>query len=184
MPRVLAIDPGSHLTGWAVVDGDARKHRLVGSGTIRLDEAQRLGDRLAVLHEELLKIIHEHRPTEGAIERVFVARNADSALKLGHVRGIALLATHQAGLRAHEYAPAQVKKTVTGSGRAEKFQMVAMIRMLLGMDRDPAVDEADAIAIAVTHLMLAGERNLFEEALAKAGGSRKAGVGSRTEGKG
>jgi len=168
VPRVIGIDPGSHVTGWGVVEGDWQSMRHVVSGTIRLDPALRLGDRLALLHEEVMRLLHEHRPAEAAVERVFVARNADSALKLGHVRGVVLLALHQAGLRGHEYAPAQVKKTVSGRGRAEKSQMVAMMRILLSLDADPAEDAADALAIATTHLILGGERTLIDEVLGRA----------------
>lgn len=169
MPRVLGIDPGSHVTGWGVVEGDWREMRHVASGTIRLDDRMRLGERLSVLHAAITRIAAEHSPSEAAVERVFVARNADSALKLGHARGVVLLALHQSGLRAHEYAPAQVKKTVSGRGRAEKSQMVAMMRILLGLDSNPAEDAADALAIAMTHLVLRGEETLFEEALAGGG---------------
>jgi crossover junction endodeoxyribonuclease RuvC len=139
----------------------------VDSGTIRVDESLRLGDRLAILHDEITRLLREHAPDEVAVERVFVARNADSALKLGHVRGVALLAIHQSGRRAHEYAPAQVKKAVAGSGRAEKGQMVRMVRMQLSLAEDPPEDAADALAIAMTHVFLSGERNLIEEALSR-----------------
>ncbi len=161
MPRVIGIDPGSHVTGWGVVEGSGQNIRHVASGCIRLDENLRLGDRLAILHDEITRILKETEAEQVAVERVFVARNADSALKLGHVRGVVILAVHQSGRRAYEYAPAQVKKMTTGSGRADKHQMVQLVRLQLSLPADPAEDEADALAIAMTHVLMAGTIELF-----------------------
>lgn len=162
--RVLGIDPGSRVTGYGVLDGGAGEVRYVTSGTLRLDETGSMSERLAALHRGLMGVIEEAAPTEVAVERVFVSRNADSALKLGHARGVILLAVHQAGLPLHEYTPAMVKKSVTGRGRADKHQMGALVRLLLGLTEEPAEDAADALAVGMCHLLLADERALFEAA--------------------
>jgi crossover junction endodeoxyribonuclease RuvC len=162
MSRVLGIDPGSRVTGYGVVDGDWGTSRVVAYGTIRLGDQQPLHERLVRLHEAVRELQVLHKVDEVAVERVFVARNADSALKLGHARGVVLLAIGQAGLPLFEYTPAQVKKSVTGSGRAIKGQVGALVRAILGLDEDPAEDAADALAIALTHQMLAGARGLLE----------------------
>lgn len=164
MSRVLGIDPGSRVTGYGLVEEKGGSPVLVASGTIRLDGGLPMAERLATLYRELTGIVAESRPAAVAVERVFVARNADSALKLGHARGVVLLAVQQAGLPLFEYTPAEVKKVVTGRGRAEKFQVVALVRAILGLDRDPAEDEADALAIAMCHMMMAGERALYDQA--------------------
>lgn len=162
--RVLGIDPGSRVTGYGVLEGGGGEVRFVAAGTLRLDESRSMSERLAALHRRLAGIIGEAGPTEVAVERVFVSRNADSALKLGHARGVVLLAVHEAGLPLYEYTPAMVKKSVTGRGRADKHQMVALVRLLLGLSEDPAEDAADALAVGMCHLLLADERALLESA--------------------
>jgi len=162
--RVLGIDPGSRVTGFGVLEGPQDRIHTVATGTIRLNEEEPLATRLSTLHARLMAIISDHAPTEVAIERVFVSRNADSALKLGHARGVCLLAVSQAGLPLFEYAPAMVKKAVTGRGRADKHQMTALMTLMLGLPHEPSQDAADALAIALCHLLLAEERALFEAA--------------------
>ena len=168
MIRVVGIDPGSRVTGYGVVEGDASSLRCVTCGTIPLKEGRSMAQRLGDLHEALGKILAETKPDEAAVERVFVARSADSALKLGHARGVILLTLHEAGLQPWEYAPAQVKKTVTGSGRAEKVQVVAMMRSLLDLASDPAEDAADALAIATCHVLMSSERALINASIEEA----------------
>lgn len=128
------------------------RHRAVflSAGSIRLGDGP-LDDRLVQLYETLSNVIREWAPTEAAIERVFMNRNADSALKLGHARGVAILAARQAGLMVHEYTATQVKQTVVGRGHAEKSQVQHMVKVLLGIDHSPAADAADALAIAICH---------------------------------
>lgn len=162
--RVLGIDPGSRVTGYGVLEGGGGEVRFVAAGTIRLDESQTMSDRLATLHRGLAGIIGQAAPTEVAVERVFVSRNADSALKLGHARGVILLAVHEAGLPLYEYTPAMVKKSVTGRGRADKHQVISLVRLLVGLAEDPAEDAADALAVGICHLLLADERALLERA--------------------
>lgn len=150
--RVLGIDPGSIVTGWGVVESGRGLLTHLDSGAILLDQSLMLQERLGLLHDGVSQILRTYQPDEVAVERVFMARNADSALKLGHVRGVVLLAIYQAGYRAFEYAPAVVKKLVTGSGRAEKVQMVRMVQTLLRLDDPPCEDAADALAIAMAHI--------------------------------
>ncbi|NOZ01324.1 MAG: crossover junction endodeoxyribonuclease RuvC [Deltaproteobacteria bacterium] len=165
MKRVLGIDPGSRVTGYGVVEGGDGETRYVASGTIRLNASRPMHERLDTLWGELTEVLSSSAPAEVAVERVFVSRNADSALKLGHARGVILLAIKQAGLPLFEYTPAQVKKTVTGRGRADKHQMVSLVRLILGIEADLAEDAADALAIAMTHVMLSGERDMLSEYL-------------------
>jgi len=161
MGRTLGIDPGSRVTGFGIVEGEWQSPRCVSFGTIRLVESQSLAERLVRLHSEISRILRDHDIQEVGIERVFVSKNADSALKLGHARGVLLLAVRQAGLPVFEYPPAQIKKVVTGGGRAEKGQVQSIVKLLLKLDREPPEDAADALAIAMCHQMMAGERELL-----------------------
>jgi len=165
MKRVIGIDPGSRVTGYGVLEGGDGETRYVASGVIRLNTKKPMHQRLQVLHDELHRILQESGADEAAVERVFVARNAESALKLGHARGVILLGITQSDLSLSEYTPAQVKKTVTGRGRADKHQIQSLVRLILGIERDLVEDEADALAIAMTHLMLSGERAMLAEYL-------------------
>ncbi len=165
MVRVVGIDPGSRVTGYGVVEGDASFLRCVEFGTIPLADHRSLAQRLHDLHHALGEVLARVQPQQAAVERVFVARSADSALKLGHARGVILLTLDEAGLNPCEYTPAQVKKTVTGHGRAEKAQIVAMMRSILNLDEDPPEDAADALAIALCHVMMSSEDALIAASL-------------------
>jgi crossover junction endodeoxyribonuclease RuvC len=148
--RVLGIDPGSLATGYGVVEVEGSRLRRVAGGTIRA-RGDTLADRLAHLSRELARAIEELSPDAAALEAVFSAKNARSALVLGHARGVALAACGGAGLCTAEYTPAQVKVAVTGYGRAEKIQVMRMVQRLLGLAAPPPTDEADALAIAICH---------------------------------
>ena len=149
--RIIGVDPGSRVTGYGVILSDGWRSRWVASGCLRLGDAP-FSERLQRIFRELSRVIDEQRPEEFAIERVFVARNAASALKLGHARGAAMLAGVEAGLEVHEYAPRQIKQTVSGSGAAAKDQIGWMIgRLLMDAPERLAEDEADALAVAVCH---------------------------------
>jgi crossover junction endodeoxyribonuclease RuvC len=151
--RVFGIDPGSTRTGYGCVDTDGTRHRLVLCGAIRAGGSGAFPDRLATIYRELSSIIRECQPECVAIEDLFHAVNARSALKLGHARGVAMLAAVEAGVTVVEYTPAEVKRAVVGYGRADKAQVQQMIRLLLGLDRAPEPhDAADALAIAICHL--------------------------------
>jgi len=173
MPRVLGIDPGSRVTGWGVLEGGPANASCVAWGTIRAGEDRPLEDRLMRIHERLVEVLREFAPESAALERVFLNRNVDSALKLGHARGVVLLAVRQGGVPLFEYTPAQVKRLVTGSGRAEKAQVGFLVKTLLGLPEVPQEDAADALAIAWTHLLVQGARQV----LGDAGGGRRGGLG-------
>jgi crossover junction endodeoxyribonuclease RuvC len=151
--RVLGIDPGSDRTGYGCVETDGRAHRLVVCGAIAAGAADSFPTRLARIHRELTSVLAKTRPECVAIENVFHAANARSALKLGHARGVAILAAVEAGCAVVEYTPAEVKRAVVGYGRADKHQVQQMIKLLLGLAKAPSPhDAADALAVAICHV--------------------------------
>ena len=147
--RVLGLDPGSLRTGFGVIDCDSGRLRIVAQGCIATSGGP-LADRLRLIHARVAALIVEHRPQEIAVERVFLSKNADSALKLGQARGAALAAIPPA-LDVHEYAPRAIKLAVVGVGGAEKGQVAHMVRALLGRDLKLTADAADALAVAICH---------------------------------
>ncbi|MDY0109274.1 MAG: crossover junction endodeoxyribonuclease RuvC [Candidatus Krumholzibacteria bacterium] len=148
--RILGIDPGSHATGWGVVQVRPAL-RYLASGVVRPGRQLDLPARLLVIHEQLAEIIDRYAPQIMAVESLFQARNARSALILGHARGAALLAGARRGLAVYEYAPGAVKQALTGNGQASKQQVRYMVRRLLQFAELPALDESDALAVALTH---------------------------------
>ena len=147
---ILGIDPGSRITGYGVLDVATPTPRYVASGCIRLQDVD-LPQRLARVYAGIAELIALHRPGEFAIEQVFMAKNPDSALKLGQARGAAIVCAANHGLPVHEYGPRQIKQAVTGSGGANKTQVQHMVVAALGLDGTPQADAADALAIALTH---------------------------------
>ena len=150
MIRVIGLDPGSRITGYGVVDTDGFRHRYVTSGFIQI-KADTLGEKLGIIFCEVSRIVTDWKPESMAIEQVFVKHNVDSALKLGQARGAAICAAVQAELPIGEYTPRAIKKAVVGTGAADKQQIQQMIQRLLGLDKLPQSDEADALAIAICH---------------------------------
>jgi crossover junction endodeoxyribonuclease RuvC len=151
--KIFGIDPGSDRTGYGCLDTDGSRHHLVVCGSIAAPAGTPFPDRLLTIHAGLAKLLAAHRPDCVAIENIFHARNVRSALKLGHARGVALLAASEAGVPIVEYAPTEVKRAVVGFGRAEKHQVGEMVRLLLGLERAPAPhDVADALAVAICHI--------------------------------
>ncbi len=151
--RVLGIDPGSETTGWGVVEGDARRYALVEFGTLKANPRGRFAARLLKIAVGVESLIEKFRPDVCAVEEAFFAVNPQTALKLGHVRGVILLAAERAGVEIAEYAPRLVKQTVVGYGAAEKQQVQEMVRVLLRLKTAPApFDASDALAVAITHL--------------------------------
>jgi crossover junction endodeoxyribonuclease RuvC len=151
--RIFGIDPGSERTGYGCVETDGRRHHLVACGAIAAPAAADLPQRLERIHRELTALIAAADPDCIAIENIFHANNARSALKLGHARGVAMLAAAQAGCAVVEYTPAEIKRAVVGYGRAEKHQVQQMIKLLLGLAEAPSPhDAADALAVAICHL--------------------------------
>src|SRR5256714_6518316 len=157
--RVLGIDPGSETTGWGVVEGDAtgNRYRLVEFGTIKLSLSASFSSRLLKISQGLEEVIDRHRPDACAIEEAFYSVNPKVTLKLGQVRGVALLIAERAALEIAEYAPRRVKQTVAGYGNADKQQVQQMVRVLLSLRAIPEPhDAADALAVAICHFHHAG----------------------------
>lgn len=150
--RILGIDCGSQATGYGIIESDGRRHRMVACGSIRTRAGEEFPDRLKAIGAALREIIAEYRPEEAAVEDTFAAENLRSALKLTHVRGVALFVCAEAGLPVAAYPPAQVKLAVAGNGRAAKQQVQWMTRALLGLQEPPAsLDASDALAVAICH---------------------------------
>jgi len=161
--KVFGIDPGSARTGYGCVQTDGTRHRLVACGAIASPASFSLPQKLKTIHAELTQLMAQHRPDCVAVENLFHALNARSALTLGHARGVAMLAAVEAGVPIVEYTPAEVKQAVVGYGRAEKSQVQAMIQLLLKLDTPPTpYDASDALAIAICHvhrMNVPGRRN-------------------------
>ena len=149
--RILGLDPGLRRTGWGLVTIEGSKLSFLACGTVVSDQAAPLAWRLKQLHEGLSGVVRDLAPDEAAVEETFVNKDAQATLKLGHARAIALLVPALAGLDVAEYAANLVKKTVVGSGHADKRQIHAMVRVLLPKADPPSDDAADALAIAITH---------------------------------
>jgi crossover junction endodeoxyribonuclease RuvC len=147
--RILGLDPGSLRTGFGIIDCAGGNLRIVAQGCIATSGGP-LADRLRLIHARVAELIVLHRPSEVAVERVFLSKNPDSALKLGQARGAALAAV-PATLGVHEYAPRAVKLAVVGVGGAEKTQVAHMVKQLLAIELKLAADAADALAIAICH---------------------------------
>ena len=152
--RILGIDPGSRKTGYGLIEKNGNRTRHLASGCIRLNAKHPLSDRLSMLSKELEQLIEEFRPDCGAVEKVFFAKNAQSALSLGHARGVILLKFSERHLPIHEYQTLKVKQTVVGVGRADKDQVQHMVKILLNLQNSLQEDEADALAVAITHAHL------------------------------
>ncbi|MDR2306171.1 MAG: crossover junction endodeoxyribonuclease RuvC [Paucimonas sp.] len=150
MTLILGIDPGSRITGFGVVRQTARGCEYVASGCIRTGAGE-LHERLLIVFRGVSEIIRQHGPVTMGIERVFMARNADSALKLGQARGAAIVAAAEAGLEIAEYTASQVKQAVAGTGGANKEQVMMMVMHLLKLTQKPQIDASDALAIALCH---------------------------------
>jgi len=150
MPIILGVDPGSRITGYGVIKCHGRHQIYLGSGCIRT-HADDLPSRLKIIFDGISEIIRQYQPDEFAIERVFMAKNADSALKLGQARGAAIVAATNADLPVAEYSATQIKSAVVGTGRAQKSQVQHMIQQILKLPAAPQADAADALGVAVCH---------------------------------
>jgi crossover junction endodeoxyribonuclease RuvC len=150
--RVIGIDPGTRYLGWGVVERIGTRVVHVAHGVIDVDDGRPLHERLVDIDEELGAVVALHAPDVGAVEGIFFAKNAQSAAKLGHARGVVLLRLARARLTIAEYAPALVKRTVAGRGASDKHQVAMIVTALLRLAAPPRSDAADALAIALTHL--------------------------------
>jgi len=149
--RLIGFDPGLQTTGWGVIEADGNRLSYVADGLVTTSPKASLSERLVELHAGLRDVIAEFSPDEAAVEETFVNKNAVSTLKLGQARGIVLLVPALAGLRVAEYLPNLVKKTVVGSGHAQKEQVQVMVKMLLPGAKVAGADAADALAVAICH---------------------------------
>jgi len=146
--RICGIDPGLRNTGWGIIDIAGSSLKWVADGVIRPDPGSPDAERLLKIHRDLSSVLALHKPEQAAIEEIFVARNAMSALKLGMARGAALVALSECGLKVQNISARRVKQNLTGSGRADKGQISSMVSRLLGVVPTSA-DAADALAIAI-----------------------------------
>lgn len=152
----LGIDPGTRRLGWGVVSRTGNRLVHVAHGVIVLDGSESIAARLVELEGQLTRVIREHRPNVSSVESLFFHKDAQAAAKLGHARGVVLLCLARAGVPIAEYAPAKIKRTIAGTGQADKRQVALMVRAALALDVAPPADAADALAIAMTHLRLGG----------------------------
>ena len=150
--RVIGIDPGSRSCGYGILESHNGNLRHVVSGAITPPKSYSLSKRLQFIYRSLEELIQEHSPQYMSIEKMFFAKNAKSAIKLGQARGVAILAGEIAGLEIYEYAPTKVKLAVTGSGRAKKFEIMKMVSYVLGIGEFEKSDISDALAIALCHI--------------------------------
>jgi crossover junction endodeoxyribonuclease RuvC len=150
--RILGIDPGSGATGYGIIESDGSKHTSILYGAIKTNSRIPFHERLLKIYLDLSDILSREKADVMSIEEVFHATNVQSALRLGHARGIALLAAAQHGLSVFEYSPLEIKSAVVGYGRAEKEQIQGMVRLLLDLPEIPTPDHAaDALAVAICH---------------------------------
>jgi crossover junction endodeoxyribonuclease RuvC len=151
--RVLGIDPGTAITGYAVVEETAGSLQMITLGVITTPAKTPLPSRLQTIHNELKEIVAEYEPEAAAVEELFFSRNARTAMSVGHARGVILLALADSNLPIAEYTPMQIKQAVTGYGNANKHQVQEMVRMLLALSETPKPDDAaDAAAVAICYL--------------------------------
>lgn len=150
MTLILGIDPGSRITGYGVIEQNGRQLRYIDSGCIRPDCSD-IPHRLLSIFEGVDEIIRQYRPHQASVEQVFLARNPDSALKLGQARGAAMVAIMKHGIAVAEYSARQIKMAVVGTGGAQKEQVQHMVTRLLALPRSPQADAADALAAAICH---------------------------------
>lgn len=150
MTCILGIDPGSRATGYGLINQQGNETRLVSLGTIVTTQDD-FPSRLGEIFHHLQQVAQQYPPDEIAIERVFLARNPDSALKLGQARGAAIVALAGTGAPVFEYSARQIKQAVVGQGGAVKSQVASMVKMLLKLDEIPQADAADALAVALCH---------------------------------
>lgn len=151
--RVMGVDPGSETTGYGVIDSDGRNYKLVEYAGIRAPARFNFAERLLIISQKLEEVLERLKPSAYSVEETFFAVNVKSALKLGHVRGVVLVAASRAGVPVFEYSPLEIKSALVGYGRAEKQQVQEMVRILLGLKDPPEpLDASDALAAAICHI--------------------------------
>jgi crossover junction endodeoxyribonuclease RuvC len=163
--RILGIDPGSQATGFGIIDWQDGQARYVASGAIRTKGAA-FPPRLRQIYDGMQELVRQYNPAEVAIERVFMHRNADSALKLGQARGAAICGVFSIAASLYEYAPREVKLAIVGQGGAQKEQVQLMVRSLLKLQGELSPDAADAIGLALCHAYSRGAKQAVDASLA------------------
>ncbi len=162
--RVMGVDPGSDTTGYGVIESDGRSYRLIEYAGIRAPARFSFPERLLIISQKLEEVMERLRPQACAVEETFYAVNVKSALKLGHVRGVVLVAAVRAGIEVFEYSPLEIKSALVGYGRAEKHQVQEMVRLLLGLKEPPEpLDASDALAVAICHVNTAATRQRMKD---------------------
>lgn len=173
--RILGVDPGSVRTGYGCIDSDGSCHQLITCGALIPKPRKPFPEKLLSIRKGLSALFDEHRPDVVAVEDLFFARNVRSVLKLGHVRGVILLAAAEAGVKVFEYSPTAVKLSVVGYGQADKYQVQQMITQLLRLAEAPTpLDVSDALAVAVCHSHTCGpgaDKNTMSRPRARRTGS-------------
>ncbi|WP_031499200.1 crossover junction endodeoxyribonuclease RuvC [Bryobacter aggregatus] len=147
--KILGIDCGTERTGYGIIESDGKRHAAIAFGVLKTNPRAPMADRLCVIAQGLRQVIAEYTPHEAVVEEVFVAKNSQSALKLAQVRGVAMVMARETPMDVHEYSPREIKMAVVGYGNAEKLQVQMMVRALLGLDKAPPADAADALAAAI-----------------------------------
>jgi crossover junction endodeoxyribonuclease RuvC len=170
MSIILGIDPGSRITGYGVIEQSGGQCRYIDSGCIRMGELSDIPARLKIIFNGVSEIIRLYHPTEAVVEQVFMARNPDSALKLGQARGAAITALVTRDIPVSEYSARQIKLAVVGVGSAQKTQVQHMVMRLLKLEKEPQADAADALAAAICHAH--ASTNLIRMAATASRGSR------------
>ena len=161
MRLVMGIDPGSRVTGWGIIQKSANENKLVGYGTIKLGDDS-LSQRLLTLADALNAIMEQYKPHEVVVEKIFLGKNADSAFKLGHARGVCIMCAAQHDLEVFEYAARKVKQSLTGSGAATKQQMQTLALAELKIKKAIPLDASDALSLALCHTV---EQKVFNKLL-------------------
>lgn len=151
LKKIIGIDPGLINTGWGLIEVEGNIIRHIDHGLIKIKTSDDIAVRLLNIYEALILILSKHMPDEASIEKTFVNKNPNSSLKLGHARGVILLALAKKKLKCFEYAPNQIKKSIVGRGHADKDQIATMVTMLLSKKIEGTSDVSDALAIAITH---------------------------------
>jgi crossover junction endodeoxyribonuclease RuvC len=164
MTLILGIDPGLQHTGWGIINKDGNSLRYIACGAIHSNSKAPLSERLLSISQGLAHVIQLYKPDECAVEETFVNKNPLSSLKLGHARGAAMLTVSLAGLVPCEYAATLVKKSIVGAGRAEKSQVMMMVKQLLPKADLTSEDAADALAVAICHAHHAAMKKIMETA--------------------
>lgn len=169
---ILGIDPGSRRTGFGLIEVLENKMHYISSGTIHIDSKLELPGRLKVIFDSLNQVVEQYQPDEAAIEKVFLAKNADSALKLGQARGAAIVAAVTHDLPVAEYEARKVKQSVVGTGAADKTQVAHMVKALLNLAGLPKEDAADALAVAICHCHSHSQQSMISLSTANSLGAK------------